>query len=389
MLAVRCAVARRLRLSLTPIALLLASCPSWRSVEVDGQTFELEDFIDNLRAEVQASSVKWGFVVQRGLLVQAEAAGAKRMAPDNFLTVPFTVDDRVLILSVTKTVTSVALLQILRQQNIPVDTLIRPYFPDWPGASSLDAITFRQLLNHTSGIRGDDSDHESLQALLLDPLAVQPPGEYTYANANYGLARVLMASIAHGLSVPGMTEEEAVAQFYLSYVQENVFDEVLGGSTTIPFEPEGTLPTLYYDVNAPGQAGSDLLGPGALLDPGSNGAHMSLMELHAFWLQLWLSGDLLGDADLGDMFNSNLGLATSHPRIGAVSSSSLEPLYGQQRSQNGLDGGQIFQTIVMAFDMQGNGWIDEDDLLVTAVYNGDPARWLPAMTVRAYDATWK
>ncbi|MFH8405114.1 serine hydrolase domain-containing protein [Streptomyces sp. NPDC018019] len=115
--------------------------------------------------------------------------------------------------SITKTFTSVAVLQQVGKGRIGLDAPIGRYLPDlFPGERG-QAVTVRMLLNHTSGIADYDTliwktpdDVERLRFHQWDPrelvrigLEAPPegkPGEaYHYANTNYVIAGLLLHKV--------------------------------------------------------------------------------------------------------------------------------------------------------------------------------------------------
>lgn len=123
---------------------------------------------------------------------------------DRAFQVPVALDTRFRIASITKLFTAVLVLKLVEQRVLDLDAPISRYLPDYPGGGS-DAVTLRQLLNHTSGIAQFDRVASLDEALLnglpnyqrpltpaqllalccSDPLA-RPPGEgFDYNNADY------------------------------------------------------------------------------------------------------------------------------------------------------------------------------------------------------------
>jgi CubicO group peptidase (beta-lactamase class C family) len=106
---------------------------------------------------LQAAIIKDGAVVWTGAYGLADALA---------LT-PVTDDTTFLVASISKTVTATALMQVWETGAFDLDENVSPYLgfpvrhPDYPNR----AITFRQLLTHTSGIRDRWN--------ALDPLYVQ------------------------------------------------------------------------------------------------------------------------------------------------------------------------------------------------------------------------
>ncbi|WP_118952743.1 serine hydrolase domain-containing protein [Taibaiella helva] len=108
---------------------------------------------------------------QKGKLRFAKAYG---MA-NNETKMPLKIDDQLSILSNTKQMTAVLVLQEVEKGHIKLDVPIRKYLPALE-QSWADTVTVDQLLNHTSGVIMPDR-----------PLAFRPGTSYQYSNAGYAL----------------------------------------------------------------------------------------------------------------------------------------------------------------------------------------------------------
>ena len=125
--------------------------------------------------------------------------------------------------SVTKQFTSVALLQLQEQGLVDLDAEIGEYLPDFPTQGN--RITVRELLDHTSGIRGYTEmpearpyfvrrvPQDSLVALFAAHPFDFPTGEHLiYNNSAYYLAGMILETVS------GVGYEE--------YVEERLFGEL-------------------------------------------------------------------------------------------------------------------------------------------------------------------
>lgn len=108
------------------------------------------------------------------------------------------------VASITKLFTAVLVMQLHQEGRISVDSTIRAYLPEYPGAGA-DRVTLHQLLNHTSGIEGYDRERSFQEAVdngieryqkphttaaLLarccsGALASEPGSTWSYNNADY------------------------------------------------------------------------------------------------------------------------------------------------------------------------------------------------------------
>jgi len=142
----------------------------------------------------------------------ADIQNQKRIQPDTTL----------MVYSMTKTFTAVAILQLVEDGKINLDDEMDMYLPDTPYQGK--HITIRQLLSHTAGIPNPiplrwihlaeedanfDTDAALAQVLRDNPELDSEPGEvFSYSNIGYWLL--------------GEVIEKASGQPYRDYVRENI-----------------------------------------------------------------------------------------------------------------------------------------------------------------------
>lgn len=136
------------------------------------------------------------------------------------LNVPVTADMVFKLASVTKQFTAIAVLQLLEKGKISLQDSLQKFIPDYP--SKGHAITIRQLLTHTSGIRDymqidypalymerwDFSPKQLIDSFKYFPLEFEPGTKYSYSNSGYYLL--------------GYIIEKVSGRSYQNYVQENI-----------------------------------------------------------------------------------------------------------------------------------------------------------------------
>ena len=123
--------------------------------------------------------------------------------------------------SITKQFTAAAIMQLVEQGKIDLDTDFTTYLPDYDTQGR--KIPVRHLLDHTSGIRGYTEtpefglisirhlDRDSLVEMIeKKPFDFEPGQEMTYNNTAFFLLGLIIAKAS------GMP--------YADYVQENLFD---------------------------------------------------------------------------------------------------------------------------------------------------------------------
>jgi CubicO group peptidase (beta-lactamase class C family) len=129
-------------------------------------------------------------VARHGVIVTHEAFGRDA----NGRATPL--DYRCWVASLTKTVTSLMFSQFLDQGLIELDAPVSSVFPDYP-VEDPHVPTFRQCLNHTSGLTGHGDfggmKNPQLENVLLNGIdAIEPNSRYAYSGMGYELAAKAM-----------------------------------------------------------------------------------------------------------------------------------------------------------------------------------------------------
>jgi serine beta-lactamase-like protein LACTB len=138
--------------------------------------------------------------------------------------------------SVSKPLTSAALMKLVEQGKIDLDAPIQKYVPTFPDKGVL--ITARMLAGHLGGIRHykdgepDNQKHydsvvDGLERFKDDPLVVPPGTKFSYSSFGYNL---LSAAI-----------EAAAGQRFLDFEREQVFTP-LGLLNTTADQPADIIP---------------------------------------------------------------------------------------------------------------------------------------------------
>ncbi|MDQ0797216.1 serine hydrolase [Streptomyces sp. B1I3] len=246
------------------------------------------------------SSVRDGSEQWRGAAGVADMSTGRPMRPDY--------EHR--IGSITKTFTSVAVLQQVADGRIDLDAPIGDYLPELVPGERGREVTVRMLLNHTSGIA--DYILPAFPELVTDPgqaldagrfrrrapeelvrlgLAAEPPaprGTHSYANTNYVLAGLLL--------------EKVTGQDPESYITRNVIRKAGLRHTYFPRSarisgPHAKMYESFYGTIDPARDYSVY----DMSWAGTAGAMVSTMhDLNDFYRRL-LSGKLLGAAELREM----------------------------------------------------------------------------------------
>lgn len=138
--------------------------------------------------------------------------------------------------SVSKPLTSAALMKLVEQGKIELDAPIQKYVPSFPDKGAV--ITPRMLAGHLGGIRHykdgevDNQKHydnvlDGLERFKDDPLVVPPGTKFSYSSYGYNL----LSAVIQG----------AAGKPFLEFEQEQVFNP-LGLLNTVADQPADIIP---------------------------------------------------------------------------------------------------------------------------------------------------
>lgn len=198
---------------------------------------------------------------------------------------------RMHIASCSKLITAMALIKVLDERQIKDVTPIIGFLPSyWVKGPNIDQITFHQLLTHTSGFNTDESkcDFLFMQDAVSAGVGVKRIGKYKYQNMNYGLCRILLATIIGDIAPPttfhipfikdsnNLLWDYITIQSFVRYVQEHVFGPSRVSDATLDHPDTCALAYPFPPDAKPGWNSADLT---AAL--GAAGWHMTVEDLLA------------------------------------------------------------------------------------------------------------
>jgi len=193
--------------------------------------------------------------------------------------VPNKLETRYNIGSIGKTVTAVAVMQLVQEGKLRLSDSLGKFYPECPFAEK-DSITIRHLLTHTSGL-GDYLEHKDYMAklatlhsigdalpMVFDQKPAFPAGErFQYSNS--------------GMLLLGGIIEKVSGMPYRKYIRQRIF-EPCGMTTSGIVQEEEVLPdrAIGYTQNVDGSFTANILViPRAFSD---GGLHTSAGDLLKF-----------------------------------------------------------------------------------------------------------
>lgn len=210
------------------------------------------------------------------------------------------------IASVSKAVTAAAMIRALYDNpSVTLNSPFAPYLPQhWVVDPSLKTVTFKQLLQHKSGIRNNfQLSYGALKEVIFAGVKSEDIDQYKYINTNYAMMRLLIPRIANysiaqipSISSSGLVqslEQVQAAQFamsYMDYVQKRVWDQT-GVAANMQCKPISTNPALAYPSPADDTNGEDY--GDRTLTCASGGWNASSLQIAMFMKTLFETSSIL------------------------------------------------------------------------------------------------
>jgi CubicO group peptidase (beta-lactamase class C family) len=162
-----------------------------------GYRFDAGGFIQELKEKLtgKVAGYSIGLTENGSTIEQANQNWAK--GPQDG-SEAWTLDTRMFVASLNKIVTAIAMTKLLGEAGISPGTPIIGYLPAyWVKGPKVGDITFADLLAHTSGLAYNANNSRMDFQWIKEQIALGPTnlGTYSYQNVNYGLCRVLLATV--------------------------------------------------------------------------------------------------------------------------------------------------------------------------------------------------
>jgi CubicO group peptidase (beta-lactamase class C family) len=228
-------------------------------------------------------------------IVHLAAVGKADVAADQ----PMTTEAMFGIMSMTKPITATALMMLVDEGKIALDDPVEKYIPEFTqakttGGEAVRGLLVRHVLTHTSGLTGDQSCRDSLEAtaktLAERPFDFQPGERWAYGPS---------------INVCGRLVEIASGQSFEEFLAERIFDPVGMGDTTFHLNDEerGRIATLYERTERgelkPAQRWSGVGEPDAVPNP-SGGLFSTAGDMARFYQAMLGGCDCNGAPHLSD-----------------------------------------------------------------------------------------
>ena len=275
--------------------------------------FFLTSFASKLDARLKNKSVGYAFaVVDKAGNVVGGGGGDARRAPDANPR-KMTMNDKLNIASVSKTITAAAVMKLLAQKKITVDSPVHPYLPlNWTLGANVKSITFRQLLTHRAGLRcPKEVTYLNLRECLAAGINLRMKEIQLYNNSNFALFRMIIPRL-NGFD-GGNTADNGIgnsiasgtyATLYAEYVRNKILAPA--GLTGMDLKPDEPNPALCYQFPTPKAAGESF---GNMLETSaSRGWNMSAKQLALFFHALFQTEKIVPFSVSKKMKDEQLGI---------------------------------------------------------------------------------
>ncbi len=183
----------------------------------------------SIEKKIKDKTVGFAYCIYEDKRMVKSGYGGWRAKPIDVVGgLPFSINTQLGIGSITKSLTTMALIKSLDAHGLSVDTMIGDYLPKaWtPQGDNISSIKFSELLTHYSGIRAEGDSYDSLRTIVQDGITLADKMTGVYRNANFTLMRVLIPVI-NGTVLSLLNElgnDQKVADAYKLYMQKSVFE---------------------------------------------------------------------------------------------------------------------------------------------------------------------
>lgn len=302
-------------------------------------------FTDKIKAIMDVTAPdSYRFVVCDSQFVLGSGQGGFARSAVDAPQLAATINDRLNIASMSKTLTAAAVLSTLQARNLSVDTPVAQFLPaDWTLHPTVKTLTFRDFLTHRTGFNEatDRSDFAGIRQSLQQGPPNPAKAGYDYRNINFAVFRVILpllnsynrftkknTFITFSNVDPALTYAEA----YISIVNARVLapsgiapaacdSKTLSAPTdSTNGRPGPKVPVLLYEYQNPGVKGLDL-GERKLIC-GAEGWSLSVVDYAKFLQTLLFTEIIISEKNRALMLlgsplaNNGLGINMDSPIAG-------------------------------------------------------------------------
>jgi CubicO group peptidase (beta-lactamase class C family) len=261
-------------------------------------------------SRIQGRTFGWQLAIaQNGQLKVAASDGtAVSQADNNGSWVPMKPTQRMELASVTKNITAVATMKLLRRNGLTVESKVWPYLPPLWDESKFKEVRFKHLLTHTSGIKqalaamaNPPKDNSWAAMRVVVENGTQVDSQRAYKNANFALLRVIDAKLwkLSGGSGWGPVSSLNHTKYMLDFDRKHIFEPA--GLYNIGCIPTSTTTGVRsYALGSNQTSNGAVFGTNSDECAGARGIALSSVQLLQYLTHL-RHGSIINPADLETM----------------------------------------------------------------------------------------
>jgi CubicO group peptidase (beta-lactamase class C family) len=304
--------------ALTIAGVAVATPAAQADFPLANKTASVSEMQRNVVTAMSGNAFGWQFAIAKDGEVVATGKGGSAIskADNNGTAVAMTPYMKMELASVTKNITAVATMKLLRRNNLTVESLVYPYLPSgWVLGPGFDKVKFKHLLTHTSGInqalaampdetRPKDNTWAAMKVIVEN--GTQVDSQRQYKNANFALLRVLNAKLwneSGGAKYVGDYKVPVTAAnhtaYVLDYMRKFIFEPA--GLPNVGCIPTSTKTGVRsYVKNATQSSLGTVMGTNSDECAGARGIALSSVQLVTYLAAL-RHGSIIEAADLETM----------------------------------------------------------------------------------------
>ena len=278
---------------------------------------DLNKMANNIHKDLNSKAVGYSFVINKnGLLAKTGSGGLAKRPIDGIQKM--TINHRLQVASVNKTLTAVAVLQLLKANGLSINSKVSPWLPGtWTqGFGVWNGLTFKHLLAHTSGFNqmfnalspadqaNWNNSWDGMEFAVSN--GAQPGSSYSYKNMNFALFRVIVPALWKAVNPAiGLITRNNYDDLFRQYMQKYVFNPAGIKNVKCVTQTASYPAALGYDFSQPFEKGlrGNITSDGC---GGHAGFHLSARNLAAFMAHLRY-GKLLSPTQRNLMDSYKLG----------------------------------------------------------------------------------
>ncbi len=271
------------------------------------------------------------------------------------------------------------------QKDVTIDSKIGRWLPaSWAIHDSARNLTFKQLMRHTSGIRGAATEWESLMNTVAAPITAPKTGEYS--NINYALFRAMIPKLHDSVKFRSQELKLAPAEFRKWMSQEYIRLVNLQVLSKAGIPARGCAPVTGKMTMMMTEAPDRLIGSDYsdwTEKCGGGGWVLTTLEMSRVIVYLTHSNNILSEAERKLMDDNRLGWIARFAVTGGLAYGHDGALYVGRNEEEGLNRGDVgSQNLIVKLP-------NKVELALTIHSIGDGWRPLYDIVTLAYNNSWK